>query len=299
VVVPTRDRAEALAEAVASVRAQTEGGWTLVVADDGDPPSAEAGLASRGLLDGRVRVVRSSARSPGGARDAALSEAEARGLLVDGALVALLDDDDLWLPHHLARSRAALAASPASPFSHGRAVTRSEAGESSYHAKDPGPFSGPLFGPLLRRDFVATSTVVVRAEALRRAGPFRPDLSHGEDWDFLLRLARLGPVAFVEETTAVHREHATNWSRASVAKARGQLAVLEAWNARRSELSARERRTLSRELATRRRRLVRRMLADLDVPRAEARRESRRQLAAQPGARTFLAWLEATLRRER
>jgi glycosyltransferase involved in cell wall biosynthesis len=266
VIVPTRDRPAMLREALASIAAQTEReDVAIVVADDGDVPSAErAALAGGGGVPA-FRLVRSEARTPGGARNAAVRAAERAGLLPPGALVALLDDDDLWLPHHLARARAALADSPLSPFAHARATTTGPRGEEPYHAKDAGPFAGDLFVPLLARDFVATSTIVARADALRAEGFFREDLTHGEDWDVVLKLSRRGPVAFVDEPTAIHREHAGGASTALEAKARAQLAVIEHWWRHRHRLAPHEARAVRRELSRRRRRLSRRARrAELD-----------------------------------
>src|SRR5205814_10218689 len=78
-------RPEMLAEAIASVRAQTFVDWEHVVVDDGSYSVPD--------LDG-VRVVRVSHRGLGPARNAGLEVA-------CGEAIALLDDDDVWYSHHL------------------------------------------------------------------------------------------------------------------------------------------------------------------------------------------------------
>ena len=247
-----------LAEALASVRGQSDPGWLAVVAEDGDGPPARDALPAALLADPRVAFERTRARSPGGARNAAIR----RGAAILGrepALVAFLDDDDLWLPTHLALARAAILLAPASAFAHGAAVTRAERAESPYHEREEGPLSGDVFRALLRRDFVATSSVLARGDALLSEGLFREDLRHGEDWDLWLKLARRGPVAFVAEPAVVYRSHEGSLSREMTEKASDQAQVLSHWWRRRHLLAPRERRLLRRELARRLRRHARRL----------------------------------------
>ncbi|MCA1706820.1 MAG: glycosyltransferase family 2 protein, partial [Actinobacteria bacterium] len=74
-----------LAEAVASVRAQSFTNWEHLIVDDGS--------FSVGDVDGAT-VVHVSRRGLGPARNAGLE-------LARGDAIALLDDDDVWLPEHL------------------------------------------------------------------------------------------------------------------------------------------------------------------------------------------------------
>lgn len=292
VAVPTCDRPAMVAEAVASALAQDDADLVVVVADDGREPLLRAALPG----DARVHLVRATTRSPGGARNAAVAFGEDAVLGRPADLVAFLDDDDLWLPHHLRASRAALAAAPAAAFVHGAATTRSAAGEAPYHAREQGPLDGDLFATLLRRDVVATSSLVVRGDAFSGVGRFREDLAHGEDLDLLLRLSARGPAAFVAEATVVHREHGGNVSQALAAKATAQAEVLASWVPRRPLLAPAVARTLARELARRRRRQVRRLLAEGTAPRAHVRDVAARAWREVRSLDTLRARLEAWLR---
>ncbi|HVG95092.1 MAG TPA: glycosyltransferase family 2 protein, partial [Planctomycetota bacterium] len=210
-------------------------------------------------------------------------------------LVAFLDDDDLWRPEHLARSRAALVARPDAVFVHGAAVTRSPACEIPYHAKDPGPFDGPLFLPLLRRNFVATSSVVVRGDVLRTVGGFRADLRHAEDWDLWLKASRHGPATFVPETTVVYRDHGGNVSRELVDKIEDQAAVVAWWRAHGEALAPEERRAVRAELARRRRRNLRRLRRAGTRSRAQLRAAAAAAWREVPHLHTAAALLGAAL----
>jgi glycosyltransferase involved in cell wall biosynthesis len=94
VVIPTFGRPRFLADAVASVLAQTEGDLECVVVDDASPEPVVSPID-----DGRVRVVRLGANGgPAAARNAGVAEARGRHL-------AFLDDDDWWEPDRLAQAR--------------------------------------------------------------------------------------------------------------------------------------------------------------------------------------------------
>ncbi|MGZ7003857.1 MAG: glycosyltransferase family 2 protein [Acidimicrobiales bacterium] len=89
VIVPTHRRADLLAEAIASVVAQTRGDWECLVVDDGggELPDEHDPAA---LGDPRVRVLR---------RDHAGGPAAARNTGIDaarGRIVTFLDDDDRY-----------------------------------------------------------------------------------------------------------------------------------------------------------------------------------------------------------
>jgi glycosyltransferase involved in cell wall biosynthesis len=92
IVVPTYDRAGFLAEALASVVAQTVADWECVVVDDGSPEP----VALPEPADPRIRVVRRARNGgPAAARNTGLLEAR-------GAFVTFLDDDDLYTVDRLA-----------------------------------------------------------------------------------------------------------------------------------------------------------------------------------------------------
>lgn len=100
VVIPTRDRPELLAAAVASVLGQTVSDLEVVVIDDAGH------LAPVLPEDERIRVIRHDAnRGPAASRNTGAAAAAGRYL-------AFLDDDDLWVPQRLELALAGLARAP-------------------------------------------------------------------------------------------------------------------------------------------------------------------------------------------
>jgi glycosyltransferase involved in cell wall biosynthesis len=102
IVMPTYNRADTIMRAVDSVRAQTWEDWELVVVDDGSTDGTAARIAG---VDPRVRVLSQANRGVAPARNRALGEAR-------GELIAFLDSDDAWTPHHLELAVAFFGAHP-------------------------------------------------------------------------------------------------------------------------------------------------------------------------------------------
>lgn len=104
ILMPARDAAATLEEALGSLAAQTEGDWELIVVDDGSRDATPSILAAWAGRDGRLRVIRhAEGRGIVAALGTALEAAR-------GEIVARMDADDIALPERLARQRAALLA---------------------------------------------------------------------------------------------------------------------------------------------------------------------------------------------
>ncbi|WP_104178358.1 glycosyltransferase family A protein [Cryobacterium sp. Y50] len=179
VVCPTYNRGAQLDETIASVVAQTEARWELIVVDDASTDDTAAVADAWAEQDDRISVLRQGSRHghPAEPRNigAASSTAE---------LVAYLDHDDVWHDGHLATALGVLATSDAvavaSGYEHvdatGVVVAGSNHLEMVWHEQIQE--LGPLFEP---------SRVVVRATALERAGGWRIGVGL-EDWDLWMRL---------------------------------------------------------------------------------------------------------------
>ena len=103
VVIPLYQTQRYIADALASVLAQTFTDFEVLVIDDG---SSDGGPAiARAIPDPRVRVITQLNRGLAGARNAGIAQAR-------GEIVALLDADDLWQPSKLERHVAHLKANP-------------------------------------------------------------------------------------------------------------------------------------------------------------------------------------------
>jgi GT2 family glycosyltransferase len=191
VAVPARNGLPDVLDAVRSALDQSAPPAEVVVANDGSTDGT--GDALRAAFGDRVRILDGRWGSAAAARNAAWRAGRA-------PWVAFLDADDLWLPDKLAAAAGVLAAVPDAIwfFSDGAFRTLEGVIESSwlerYADLDEGYVGSPV-AELMEVNFVLTSSVVVRRDALEALGGFREDMSHAEDADLWIRLARRGRAA--------------------------------------------------------------------------------------------------------
>lgn len=180
-----------MAAAVASVAAQTMSDLEIVVVVDGSDHETEAVLAA--IDEPRMRVVVAAEHEGGAAaRNAGVREAR-------GSFVALLDDDDLWLPTKLERQLQAVDASGVvEPLAFcARSVRLPDGRDIAWHDRPPLPGEHTSEYLFVRRSMrlgestVSTSTIIAR-RSLFAAVPFDPGLSRFDDADWVLRATAAG-----------------------------------------------------------------------------------------------------------
>jgi glycosyltransferase involved in cell wall biosynthesis len=194
-VIPARDALPDVLEAVESVLAQTRPPAEVLVVDDSSRDGTGAAVEERFAGDRRapVRVLRGRFGSASAARNAGWRAAGA-------PWIALLDADDVWEPDKLEQAAAVLARAPGAAWFFSDGSFRTLRGELhpswfALYADLPEDYVGTPVAELLEVNFVLTSSVVVRRDALELAGGFDETLSHAEDLDLWIRLARRWPVA--------------------------------------------------------------------------------------------------------
>jgi glycosyltransferase involved in cell wall biosynthesis len=188
VVTPTSGkRPDMLAEAIASVRAQTLAPLEHIVVDDGTYSVAP--------IDG-VTVLQVDAGGPGPARNAAIGQAR-------GDVIALLDDDDVWHPHHLETVFAAMEATGADVV-YADCVVENRRDGYGFEVTD---FDGDR---LMERNFICLPATIVRASSLQSVGGF-PDEPRGQDWSLWKRMHGAGMhFHHVSVVTVTYRFHSDN-----------------------------------------------------------------------------------------
>jgi glycosyltransferase involved in cell wall biosynthesis len=181
VILPTYNRSAAIRPTIASVLAQTERDWELLVVSDACSDDTEAIVES--YADPRVRLLRLPERAghPGPPRNAGLAHAR-------GELVAYLDHDDRWRPGHLAELASLLgesrvAASGGVPVDAAGRATGPPTGVVDATWSPELQVLAPIFEP----SRVGHRRGVVEAVGGWAAGP-----AGLEDWDLWLRLADAG-----------------------------------------------------------------------------------------------------------
>jgi glycosyltransferase involved in cell wall biosynthesis len=191
VVVPTYQRRELVKRAVASVRAQTFRDFELIVVDDGSTDGTGDTVAS---LGGDIRYSWQENRGPASARNAAIHLARA-------PIVAFLDSDDRWLPHHLEVAVRALARHPEAVL----ACTCPRFAIAGHEDPDEARLFDALPGLLIDTFFGWPSCTVALREKIVAVGGFDERLEVAEDAELFLRLAALGPFSVIRHRTIVRQ----------------------------------------------------------------------------------------------
>ena len=202
----TQARPRLVGGAIASVVAQTMTDLEIIVVVDGADPETEASVAA--VEDSRVRlVVLPVATGAPTARTTGIA-------LARGTFVALLDDDDLWLPTKLERQLDAVRRSGvAEPIAFCARFVRSADGrDTAWHDRAPGPDEHPSDYLFLRRSLrlgestVSTSTILARRSLFERVA-FDPAVRRYGDVDWVLRASAAGArLVYVPERLAIWRE---------------------------------------------------------------------------------------------
>ena len=199
VVVPVHDRAHLVGRALDCLTRQTYAALEILVVDDGSTDDLPAALARHD--DPRIRLIRRD-RNGGAAaaRNAGLAAAT-------GRLIAFHDSDDICAVDRIARGVALLASLPDhyagihSPMIRYWVETPETYRRTRHYIFPPpgAPVTGDMEAAAETGNPIHLTTMLLRREAVARAGPFDPLLRNNEDWDFTIRLAGTGPFGFVPE----------------------------------------------------------------------------------------------------
>jgi glycosyltransferase involved in cell wall biosynthesis len=198
IILPTYDRAALLPRSIASVLAQSDGDFELIVVDDGSTDDTRAVVA--GLADRRIRYVALPGnRGLPAARNAGLAEAL-------GEYVAFQDSDDEWHVDKLARQRRVLETHSEAGVVYGDMHRVRADGRLLYH-RSPTIVAHRLIDPATR--YWQSYMLAMQPVMLRRACladiRFDERLVRFEDLDLHLRLARR--YAYVHLPEPVVRYH--------------------------------------------------------------------------------------------
>jgi len=192
VVIPSYNRLNVLPRAVASVLAQNESDFELIVVDDGSTDGTAAWLATQ--TDPRIKVIAAE-------RNHGVSAARNRGLAAARApVVAFLDSDDTYRPQRLRRALDVMDAEPDVVCTLSSAIKQVWDEKRTSLVPDiklaPAAFEWALYCDLIGID---GSGITVRTQAAREVGGFCEKLRRTEDREFLIRLAPHGAVRLLPD----------------------------------------------------------------------------------------------------
>ena len=185
VLLPTKDRAGLVTEAVASVFAQSYSHLELVIVDDGSRDDTVEVLREF-LDDPRVTYVRhEQSRGVAAARNTALGHAR-------GDLIAYLDSDNTWKPDFL-ELMVAFMVTGGHRVGYAMSALTESGGQGRSLVRGM-PFSR---GALLERNYIDCIALVHERGLLQTTGAFDETLRRNVDWDLFIRLAQVTDFGFV------------------------------------------------------------------------------------------------------
>lgn len=208
VVVPVHDGARFLGATLDSAAAERPEGVEFLLYDSSDDGGASRAVAEHYARRLTIRYHEAPDCKPWTAKtNRGVSQARA-------AHVAMLHQDDLWRPGHLAALRSAIAAAPDAAMSIGPSRFIDPVG------REVGPWNLPfasglhpgesILGTLVVQNSIAIPSPLIRRDAWVAVGGMDEALWYTADWDLYLKLAGHGGVHVREAATTAFRLHGSS-----------------------------------------------------------------------------------------
>lgn len=199
VVIPTYNRGHLLTEAVMSALSQDTPPFEVLIVDDGSTDGSTNRLEE---IDPLIRVIHQENQKRGAARMRGVREAR-------GDFIAFLDDDDIYLPNHIATFVGYHNKHPQFDAfcSEARVWTaRDKIGrELTLHAN---LWASLDVASMFQTVLPIQGIIASKASCLACGGfPEDPSLDGSEDFVFVARLAASARIGRIKETTVLVRDH--------------------------------------------------------------------------------------------
>jgi glycosyltransferase involved in cell wall biosynthesis len=205
VVIPTNNRAPFLKAAIQSVLNQTFQDFEIIVVDDASrDPTPEV---VRSFSDARIQYIRhETAKGQGVTRNDGINQAS-------GEYIALLDDDDEWLPQKLRKQVSLLDRSPPDVGMVYSGFYKVDASCKRVITEVIPEKRGYVHVELCADNLIGTcSTVLIRKTCFATTNLFDENLAAGADWDMWLRISEQFEIDYVREPLVLYRVHANRIS---------------------------------------------------------------------------------------
>jgi glycosyltransferase involved in cell wall biosynthesis len=222
-VIPSHNGMPFVLDAVRSAMDQALPPDEIIVIDDGSTDGV--GPAIEEAFGQVVRVLEGRFGSAAAARNAGWRAARS-------TWIGFLDADDLWFPDKIRSVAEALEGRPAAGWFFSDGAFRTLGGElhASWlqtYADLTEPYLGQPVAELLEVNFILTSSVVVRRDVLEAVGGFDERLSHAEDLDLWIRLARRWPATASRRALVRYQHREGGLTRQTEARLNGDVMLFE------------------------------------------------------------------------
>ena len=182
VITSTYNRSERLQKAIDSVLAQTYPDWELIIVDDKSTDDTEKVVS--GYKDSRIKYIKQK-RNFG-----CDTKPKNVGIMASkGEYIAFLDDDNAYRPDHLAVLLKELEKDPSLDVVYGDRWLTDETGRIQPQLGISRDYD-PAF--LMQRNFIDTSDVLIKRQALFDVGGWDERYKKYVDWNLWVRMSKWG-----------------------------------------------------------------------------------------------------------
>ncbi|TXD83340.1 glycosyltransferase family 2 protein [Subsaximicrobium wynnwilliamsii] len=200
IVIPLYNKANEISQTLESVFKQTLKEFEIIIVNDGSTDNSL--LEVQKFEDKRISIFTTENKGVSHARNFGIEKAKA-------PLIAFLDADDLWYPHHLENLKQLYQTYPNCGM-YCKAYEKSYLGRHIVAAKFNGlesDFEGivPDYFENSLIDAIAwTSATAIPKIVFKTYGVFDTNLKSGQDTDLWMRVALNEPIAFSKNISAIH-----------------------------------------------------------------------------------------------
>ena len=222
VIIPAYNGEQFIGEAIESALAQRGVAIEVIVVDDGSSDQTVERIVEFGE---RVRLFQKKNGGVASARNFGIARAR-------GRFVALLDQDDRYLPGKLATQIDMMNNCPEAVVCHGNIRMIDALGHALHnghlgHPTDESMPSGMVLERLFQWNFILACTALMQRDAVLAVGGFNERLWGVDDYELWMKLATLGPIIYANEIISEYRWHGENASRNEFRMALGRLLARE------------------------------------------------------------------------
>ena len=193
-----------IAKSIQSVLGQTEDDWEMIIVDDASTDNTLKIAKKFQDSDSRIKVVGlEQNQGPGYARNFSVQQAK-------GNWLAILDADDIFLPNKLElQKRKIIDCDNTDLVLIGSDTYHITDGEGQRLKKFTYPTDSKSLKEnlLLRKKFPPHSSIAYKTEAFRESGGFNSNFLRAQDYDFWLRLSKVGDFLSISTPLIEYRLH--------------------------------------------------------------------------------------------
>lgn len=221
IVIPSFNSGSYVTEAINSVINQKYSPKEIIVVDDGSADNTKLVL-NRFINKGSIKYIFQNNQGPAAARNTGIRN-------TCGEFVAFLDADDIWSGDKL-QKQMVLFNNPSVGLVYSDMEYFGDRYKFKLFSELAGKFyRGSVTANLLRRNFISTSSVVVRKSLFDEAGYFLENTARlriGEDYHLWLRMSLISEFDFTEDPLVRYRIHGLQITNKSRLKTQQSLAYL-------------------------------------------------------------------------